>query len=49
MKLTNLSTLKQLVSREPPTYVGWNSYKKKIDFLSEFYHEQAHLRNKLST
>jgi len=24
-------------------YVGWNSYKRKIDFLNEFYFEQAQM------
>ena len=30
-------------------YVGWKTYKNKIDFLSEFYSEQAHLHTKVST
>jgi len=23
-----------------PEYVGWNAYKRKIDFLSEFWFQQ---------
>ena len=28
-------------------FVNWTSYKEKIDFLSEFYFEQAQLKGKL--
>jgi len=28
-------------------FVNWNSYKQKIDFLNEFYFEQAQLKEKI--
>jgi hypothetical protein len=28
-------------------YVAWTHYKEKIDFLSEFYFDQARIKSKL--
>jgi hypothetical protein len=28
-------------------YVAWTNYKEKIDFLSEFYFDQARLKSEL--
>lgn len=28
-------------------YVNWSNYRQKIEFMNEFYFEQAQLKNKI--
>lgn len=34
-----------IFKKKTTNYVNWNTYKRKIDFLSEFYFEQAQIHN----
>lgn len=36
-----------LWKKKSSNYVNWSSYKQKIEFLNEFYFEQAQLKGRI--